>query len=122
MFRKSFKSFFLFITHYRVSDEEKDKKTPPIIRNFCFLNTFIYIFCKENIIILYNIFILRICRLYTLYLAMSIGTPNLFIVIKLLYKNKTYASETYIKNGMRFKPLKNLNGTKSHFILKGHDR
>ena len=38
-------------------------------------------------------------------LAMSTGTPNLFIVIKLLYKNKTYASETYIKNGMRFKFL-----------------
>ena len=36
---------------------------------------------------------------------MSTGTSNLFIVIKLLYKNKTYASETYIKNGMRFKFL-----------------
>jgi hypothetical protein len=32
---------------------------------------------------------------------MSTGTPNLFIVIKLLYKNKNYI----IKNGMRFKFL-----------------
>ena len=38
-------------------------------------------------------------------IAISTGTPNLFIVIKSLYKNKTYASETYIKNGYRFKFL-----------------